>query len=113
MSNATGESGKFAATPVKHRQYLLLAGVVAITLGAAIFGVAITTSKQDGTRTEKPKTINILAPGAQVDSRDAWRGQADQQMKSIEQNSRVVTQKTTDLEQQGKEMLSEPAALAA
>jgi len=97
-----------AATPassVKRRQYLLLAAIVAIVLGATFIGVALTSSREDRTRTEKPRTTNILAPGAQVDPRDAWRGQADAQMRAIEQKSREVAQKNTELAQQNREML--------
>lgn len=90
---------------VKRRQYLLLAGIAAIVLGATFIGVALTSSKEDNTRTEKPRTTNILAPGAQVDPKDAWRGQADAQMKAIEQKSREVAQKNTELAQQNREML--------
>ena len=55
------------AASVKQRQYLLLGGIVAVILGATFLGVALTTSKEDHSRTDKPRTTNILAPGAQVD----------------------------------------------
>ena len=96
------------ATPgdsVKRRQYLLLIGIAAVVLGAAFLSVVLTTSKQDSTRTEKPRTTSILAPGAQVDPKDAWRGQADAQMQAIDQKSREVAQKNLELGQQNKEML--------
>ena len=93
------------ASAVKRRQYLLLAGSTAIVLGAALVGVALTTSKQDHTHAEKPRTTNILAPGGQVDPKDAWRGQADAQMKAIEQKSREVAQRNTELAKQNREML--------
>ena len=66
---------------------------MAVILGATFLGVALTTSREDHTRTEKPRTTNILAPGAQVDPKDAWRGQADAQMKAFEQKSREMEQK--------------------
>jgi conjugal transfer pilus assembly protein TraB len=70
-------SSESPAASVKQRQYLLLAGIVAVILGATFLGVALTSSREDHARTEKPRTTNILAPGAQVDPKDAWRGQAD------------------------------------
>src|SRR5690348_6620252 len=94
-----------AAVSVKKRQYLLLAGIMAVILGATFLGVALTTSREDHTRTEKPRTTNILAPGAQVDPKDAWRGQADAQMKAFEQKSREMEQKNSDLSEQNKAML--------
>jgi conjugal transfer pilus assembly protein TraB len=53
----------------------------------------------------KPKSTQILAPGGQVDPKDAWRGQADAQLKSIEQKSRELSQRNTELEGQNKQML--------
>ena len=101
MNNATPTP----ATSGKQRQYLLLAGVAAIIIGAAFLGVALTTSKQDGTPLAKPKTSSVVAPGAQVDPKDAWRGQADAQMKTIEQKSREINEKNSELAQQNKDML--------
>ena len=101
MTNPTA----IPATSVKRRQYLLLGGIAAIVLGATFMGIALTSSKQDNTHTEKPRTTNILAPGAQVDPKDAWRGQADAQMKAIEQKSLEVAQKNSELARQNKEML--------
>ena len=93
------------ASSVKRRQYLLLGGIAAIVLGATFIGVALTSSKQDTTPVEKPRTTNVLTPGAQVDPKDAWRGQADAQMKAIEQKSLEVAQKNSELARQNKEML--------
>ena len=93
------------ATSVKQRQYLLLAGIAAIIIGAAFLGVALTSPKQDSTRLEKPRTSSIVTPGAQVDPKDAWRGQADAQMKTIEQKSREINDKNSELVQQNKDML--------
>ena len=101
MSNAD-------ATPpglVKQRQYVLLAGIAAVVIGAALLGVALTGPNPDGTRPEKPKTTSIVSPGSQVDPKDAWRGQADAQMKTIEQRSREMNQKNIELAQQNKDML--------
>ena len=99
------EPGITPPDSVRQRQYLLLGAIAAIVIGAALLGVALTSSNPDGTRTEKPKTTNIVAPGSQVDPKDAWRGQADAQMKTIEQRSRELTQKNIDLAQQNKDML--------
>lgn len=101
MSN----QGAAPPSPIKQRQYLLLAGIAAIIIGAAFLGVALTTGKQDSARRAKPTTSSIVAPGAQVDPKDAWRGQADAQMKTIEQKSREIGQKNTELARQNKDML--------
>ena len=94
-----------APASVKQRQYLLLAGIAAVIIGAAILGVALTGPRQDNAPLTKPKTTSLVAPGAQVDPKDAWRGQADAQMKTIEQKSRELNDKSTELAQQNKQML--------
>lgn len=76
------------ASAVKRRQYLLLAGVAGVIVVAALLSVSLTGSGDSGERPARPKSTNILAPGGQVDPRDAWRGQADAQLKAIEQKSR-------------------------
>lgn len=98
-------SAQNPAASVKNRQYLLLAGIAAVILGATFLGVALTSSREDRTRIEKPRTTNIFAPGAQVDPKDAWRGQADAQMKAIEQKSREAEQRNVELIEQNKSML--------
>ncbi|MBL8528851.1 MAG: TraB/VirB10 family protein [Burkholderiales bacterium] len=89
----------------KRRQTLLLAGLALLLIGAALLSVAVTGTRESDPRAAKPKSTNILAPGAQVDPRDAWRGQADAQLKAIEQTSRAVSQRSAELEGQNKEML--------
>ena len=89
----------------KRRQYLLLGGIVSFVIVAAIASAALTGARGSSERVEKPKLTSILAPGAQVDPRDAWRGQADAQLKAIEQKSREMSQRNTDLESQNKVML--------
>lgn len=89
----------------KRRQYLLLGGIVCLVIVAAIASAALTGARGSAERVEKPKLTSILAPGAQVDPRDAWRGQADAQLKAIEQKSREMTQRNTELEGQAKVML--------
>lgn len=93
------------STSVKRRQYLLLAGLVTFIIGAALLSTTLTGTKDTAERTTKPVTNNILAPGAQVDPRDAWRGQADAQLKGIEQKSRELSQRNNELEGQNKEMM--------
>ncbi len=89
----------------KRRQYLLLGGIVCFVIVAAIASAALTGARGSSERVEKPKQTSILAPGAQVDPRDAWRGQADAQLKAIEQKSREMSQRNTELEGQNKVML--------
>ena len=89
----------------KRRQYLLLGGIVLLVIVAAIASAALTGARGSSERVEKPKLTSILAPGAQVDPRDAWRGQADAQLKAIEQKSREMSQRNTELEGQNKVML--------
>lgn len=90
---------------VKRRQYLLLGGLAALVVGSALLTVTLTGPRETEQRATKLKSTNILAPGAQVDPRDAWRGQADAQLKAIEQKSKEVSQRNTDLENQNKNML--------
>jgi len=93
------------ASTVQRRQYLLLGGIAALILGAAFLSVSLTGSRDSGERPMKPTSTNILAPGGQVDPRDAWRGQADAQLKSIDQRSRELSQRNAELEGQNKEMM--------
>lgn len=104
MTEPSNADSSSAAT-VKRRQYLLLAGLVAIIIGAAMLSTTLTGTKDAGERARKPAASHILAPGAQVDPRDAWRGQADAQLKTIEQKSRDLSQRNSELEGQSKEMM--------
>lgn len=99
------DSSSVNTAAVKRRQYLLLAGIAAVIVGAALLSVSLTGSREPGERAVKPKSTQILAPGGQVDPRDAWRGQADAQLKGIEQKSHELTQRNTELEGQNKQML--------
>ncbi len=90
---------------VKRRQYLLLAGIAVLVLGAALLSVSLTGSRDTDERPAKLKSTNILAPGGQVDPKDAWRGQADVQLKGIEQRSRELSQRNTELANQNKQMM--------
>ena len=97
------------ATPntvaVKRRQYLLLAGVGAAIVIGTIFSVSLTSSRSTSEPQPKPKSTNILSPGAQVDPRDAWRGQADAQLRAIEQRSREQAQRESEMQGQSHEMI--------
>jgi len=99
------EPGALDPATARRRQYLLLGGIAAVIAGAALVSVLVTDSRAPDAKATKPRTTHILAPGAQVDPKDAWRGQADAQLKTIEQNSREVTQKSAELEKQNREML--------
>ena len=99
------DSSPINPAAVKRRQYLLLAGIAAFIVGAALLSVSLTGSREPGERAVKPKSTQILAPGGQVDPKDAWRGQADAQLKGIEQKSHELTQRNTELEGQNKQML--------
>lgn len=90
---------------VKRRQYLLLAGIGAVIILATVLSVSLTDSQHTDEHPPKPRSTNILSPGAQVDPRDAWRGQADAQLKSIEQKSRELSQRDTELQSQSRAML--------
>lgn len=93
------------AATVKRRQYLLLAGVAGVIVVAAALSVFLTGTREAGERPARPKSINILAPGSQVDPKDAWRGQADAQLRAIEQKARELAQRNTEFEGRSKEML--------
>ncbi|MBI5899073.1 MAG: conjugal transfer protein TraB [Rhodocyclales bacterium] len=99
------DSSSINPAAVKRRQYLLLGGIAAFIVGAALLSVSLTGPRDSGERVLKPKSTQILAPGGQVDPKDAWRGQADAQLKGIEQKSHELTQRNTELEGQNKQML--------
>ena len=93
------------AAAIKRRQVLLLAGIAGTIVAGTLLSVSLTGTKGNDAQPAKPQSTNILAPGAQVDPRDAWRGQADAQLKAIEQRSRDLAQRNAELEGQSKEML--------
>jgi conjugal transfer pilus assembly protein TraB len=99
------EAGRITPNVAKRQQYLLLGVIGTLIAGTAVLSVSLTGSRTTGESAPRPQTTNILAPGAQIDPKDAWRGQADAQLKSIEQKSREINQRNTDLERQNKEML--------
>ena len=68
---------------VRRRQFLLLAGIGFVIVIATVLSISLTDSQGTDDRPLKPRSTNILSPGAQVDPRDAWRGQADAQLRSI------------------------------
>jgi conjugal transfer pilus assembly protein TraB len=96
---------ELSTAAIKRRQLLLLAAIAGTIVAGTLLSVSLTGSKNNDAQPAKPQSTNILAPGAQVDPRDAWRGQADAQLKAIEQRSRDLAQRNAELEGQGKEML--------
>jgi conjugal transfer pilus assembly protein TraB len=102
-----------SASSVKHRQMLLLAGIAGSIVAVTLVSVSLTGTHTPESPPPKPQSTNLLAPGAQVDPRDAWRGQADAQLKSIEQRSRDLAQRNTELEGQSKAMLERLRKLEA
>jgi conjugal transfer pilus assembly protein TraB len=98
---------------VKRRQYLLLAGIAAAIVAGTLFSVSLTAPKSGADAPSKPKSTNILAPGAQVDPRDAWRGQADAQLHAIEQKSRELSQRDREMDARSLEMLERLRKLEA
>jgi conjugal transfer pilus assembly protein TraB len=104
QGSASAEAEPSAAAR-KRRQLLLLAGIAGTVVAGTLVSVSLTGTQGDDAPPAKPRSTNILAPGAQVDPRDAWRGQADAQLKAIEQRSRDLAQRNAELEGQGQEML--------
>ncbi len=98
---------------VQRRQYLLLGGIGALILVGTAVSVSLSEGPANTAPVAKPQTTSILSPGAQVDPRDAWRGQADAQLKAIEQRSRELSQRDNQLEDQGREMLERLSRLEA
>ena len=94
-----------SAVSIRRRQYLLLAGVGAVIVIGTVLSVSLTGSNPGAQRQSKPRSTNILAPGAQVDPRDAWRGQADAQLHAIELKSRELSQRGSEMEGQSREMI--------
>ena len=99
------DTARITPLSAKRRQYLLLGGIGAVIIGATVVSVSLTGSRDTEPPAARPKSTHILTPGAQVDPRDAWRGQADAQLKSIEQGSREIHQRSAELETQNKAML--------
>lgn len=90
---------------VLRRQYLVLAAVGTVIAGSAAIAVYLgSTGSSDAPKTSKPVTTSILAPGAQVDPRDAWRGQADAQLKALEDTSRETGRRSNEIEARNKEL---------
>jgi len=99
------DTRRSSSNTARRRQYLLLLALGALIAGTAILSVALTGGRSNTEPATRPQSTHILAPGAQVDPKDAWRGQADAQLRSIEQKSREVGQRNTELERQNKDML--------
>jgi conjugal transfer pilus assembly protein TraB len=102
-----------SAQRIKRHQYLLLAGIAGVIVAGTVLSVSLTGSGTSSEPAPRPKSTNILSPGAQVDPRDAWRGQADAQLRSIEQRSRELTQRGSELEGQSRDMMERLKRLEA
>ncbi|MCX7214479.1 MAG: conjugal transfer protein TraB [Burkholderiales bacterium] len=102
-----------SAERIKRRQYLLLAGIAGVIVAGTVLSVSLTGSGTSSEPAPRPKSTNILSPGAQVDPRDAWRGQADAELRSIEQRSRELTQRGSELEGQSRDMMERLKRLEA
>jgi conjugal transfer pilus assembly protein TraB len=88
----------------RNQRILLLILALGVIAGATLF---MSLNTQDKTTNKKAAVhSSILAPGGALDPRDAWRGQADAQLKSIETDARDSAQKNTVLEKQNQAMLS-------
>jgi conjugal transfer pilus assembly protein TraB len=101
------------ADSIKRRQYLLLAGIAGVIVAGTVLSVSLTGSGASNEPAPRPKSTNILSPGAQVDPRDAWRGQADAQLRAIEQRSRELTQRGSELDGQSRDMMERLKKLEA
>ena len=113
MTEAATVSAPANAAAVKRRQYLLLAAIGTIIVAGTVISVKLTGSTPDAEQQSRLRSTNIMAPGAQVDPRDAWRGQADAQLRSIEQRSRELAQRDAELQNQGREMIERLRKLEA
>ena len=109
---STSAESIVSAVSIKHRQYLLLAGIGALIVIGTMFAVSLSGSNSTSERQPRPKSTNILSPGAQVDPRDAWRGQADAQLRSIELKSRELAQRDKEMAGQTQEMIERLRRLA-
>ncbi len=105
VPSSVSAAAAVSAVSVKRRQYLLLAGIGAVIVIGTVFSVSLTSSGPNSERQPRPKSTNILSPGAQVDPRDAWRGQADAQLRAIELKSRELVQRDKEMEGQTREMI--------
>lgn len=111
MTEPTSTASPNAAA--RRRQMLLLAGIGGLILAGAVLSVSLTSERGRSAPPAKPKMTNILTPGAQIDPRDAWRGQADAQLKAIEERSRELSQHEAQRETQAREMMDRLARLEA
>jgi len=105
VPSSVSAAAAVSAVSIKRRQYLLLAGIGAVIVIGTVFSVSLTGSNSATERQPRPKSTNILSPGAQVDPRDAWRGQADAQLRAIELKSRELVQRDKEMEGQTREMI--------
>ncbi len=94
-----------SVSTIKRRQVALLAaGVALLGIGTAV-SVSLTAPHPRTDRAVAP-TSTILAPGAQVDAHDAWRGQADAQLNAMAQTTHELDARAHALDVQGREMMA-------
>ena len=113
MTEAATVTAPSNAAAVKRRQYLLLAAIGTAIVAGTVLSVSLTDSAPDAEQQSRLRSTNIMAPGSQVDPRDAWRGQADAQLRAIEQRSRELAQRDAELQNQGREMIERLRKLEA
>ena len=95
------------ADAIKRRQYLLMGGVALLVVGAAAIGVAVTSGgKPVMGGPVKPRTVPIMAPGAQVEPKDTWIATAGAEIRGL-------TEKNKALDNQNRDMLDRLKKLEA
>ncbi|MDP1573084.1 MAG: TraB/VirB10 family protein [Pseudomonadota bacterium] len=95
----------------KAKQYLVLGTLGTVFLGLVFGSVALWDNQPAmAPQTEKAEhqTKNIMAPGSQVDPRDAWMAQSSQQMKEMDNVIQGLKQKMAETE--GKQSAMSPLA---
>lgn len=78
-------SEEFSPTKVRNKQLRWGAIGVAIIFFLAYLWIGASDGGKPTEEAAKIKNININAPGAQIDDKEAWRGLADAQLRAMEQ----------------------------
>jgi len=105
-------------TRAKRKQMLLLGGLVVGVFAVAAVGVAVTSDTTPGpgvTRKSDIKTKSYIAPGEAVDPKDAWRGNSDTRLNSLEQKFSTLEAENRVLKARlnGKDVPVSPSASAS
>lgn len=74
---------EFSPQTIRRNQMLLGGGILSVVLLLAYFWVDSDNKSVEAPPPPQPKTVNINAPGALVDDKDAWRGQADKELNEM------------------------------